>query len=154
LSREEDFKTGFFRAMAAHRVRADADAAGSLTAIHHEMVAEPTSPNLPFVGDVLFKEGVDFMTITGVADTPYAVPNFRLASTNFESGVPIMVWRSVGNSHTEFARESAIEAGSCSGSAPPRGARWCSATAARSSRRTSTATRSCGCARPQRSKST
>jgi isoquinoline 1-oxidoreductase beta subunit len=108
-SREEDFKTGFFRAMAAHRVRAGADAAGNLTAIHHEMVAEPTSPNLPFVGDVLFKDGVDFMTVTGVADGPYTFPNFRLASTNFESGVPIMVWRSVGNSHTEFARESAID---------------------------------------------
>lgn len=108
-SREEDFKTGFYRAMAAHRVRAGADADGHPTAIHHEMVAEPTSPNLPFVGDVLFKGGVDFMTVTGIADTPYAVPNFRLASTNFESGVPIMVWRSVGNSHTEFARESAID---------------------------------------------
>ena len=107
--REEDFKTGLYRAMAAHRVRAGADAAGHPTAIHHEMVAEPTSPNLPYVGDVLFKDGVDFMTVTGIADTPYAVPNFRLASTNFESGVPIMVWRSVGNSHTEFARESAID---------------------------------------------
>jgi isoquinoline 1-oxidoreductase beta subunit len=107
--REEDFKTGHYRAMAAHRVRAGVDAAGHLTAIHHEMVAEPTSPNLPFVGEVLFAGGVDFMTVTGIADTPYAVPNFRLASTNFESGVPIMVWRSVGNSHTEFARESAID---------------------------------------------
>src|SRR6185436_1183832 len=28
---------------------------------------------------------------------------------NFESRVPIMVWRSIGNSHTEFARESAID---------------------------------------------
>jgi isoquinoline 1-oxidoreductase beta subunit len=49
------------------------------------------------------------MTVSGVAYGPYAFPNFRVASTNFESGVPIMVWRSVGNSHTEFARESAID---------------------------------------------
>ncbi len=107
--REEDFKTGRYRAMAVHRVRAGADAAGRLTAIHHEMVAEPTSPNMPYVRDQLFTGGVDYMTVTGVADGPYAFPNFRLASTNFESGVPIMVWRSVGNSHTEFARESAID---------------------------------------------
>ena len=107
--REEDFKTGRYRAMAVHRVRAGADAAGQLTAVHHEMVAEPTSPNMPYVRDVLFTGGVDFMTVTGIADGPYAFPNFRLASTNFESGVPIMVWRSVGNSHTEFARESAID---------------------------------------------
>jgi isoquinoline 1-oxidoreductase beta subunit len=95
--------------MAAHRVRAGADAAGHLTAVHHEMVAEPTSVNMPYVRDALFTGGVDFMTVTGVPDGPYAFPNFRVASTNFESGVPIMVWRSVGNSHTEFARESAID---------------------------------------------
>jgi len=77
--------------------------------MHHELVAEPTSVNMPFVRDVLFTGGVDFMTVTGTADGPYAFPNFRVASTNFESGVPIMVWRSVGNSHTEFARESAID---------------------------------------------
>ena len=107
--REEDFKTGRYRAMAVHRVRAGADAAGHLTAIHHEMVAEPTSVNMPYVRDALFTGGVDFMTVTGIADGPYPCPNFRLSSTNFESGVPIMVWRSVGNSHTEFARESAID---------------------------------------------
>ncbi len=58
--REEDFKTGRYRAMAAHRVRAGADAAGRLTAMHHEMVAEPTSVNMPYVRDALFTGGVDF----------------------------------------------------------------------------------------------
>src|ERR1035437_8274997 len=107
--REEDFKTGRYRAMAVHRVRAGADAAGHLTAVHHEMVAEPTSPNMPYVRDALFTGGVDLMTVTGAADGPYGFKNFRLASTNFESGVPLMVWRSVGNCHTESARESAID---------------------------------------------
>jgi isoquinoline 1-oxidoreductase beta subunit len=35
--------------------------------------------------------------------------NFKLEASNVTTGVPIMVWRSVGNSHTEFARESAID---------------------------------------------
>jgi CO/xanthine dehydrogenase Mo-binding subunit len=65
--------------------------------------------NLPFVRDVMFTDGVDFFTTTGAIDPPYAVENFRLESTNFESRIPTMVWRSVGNSHTEFARESAID---------------------------------------------
>jgi isoquinoline 1-oxidoreductase beta subunit len=107
--REEDFKTGRYRAMAVHRVRAAAGANGRLTAFHQQIVAEPTSVNLPFVRDVMFTNGVDFFTTTGAADPPYAFENFRLESTNFESGVPTMVWRSVGNSHTEFARESAID---------------------------------------------
>jgi isoquinoline 1-oxidoreductase beta subunit len=73
------------------------------------VVAVSTSVNLPFVRDVMFTNGVDFFTTTGAADPPYAFENFQLESTNFQSGVPTMVWRSVGNSHTEFARESAID---------------------------------------------
>jgi isoquinoline 1-oxidoreductase beta subunit len=107
--REEDFKTGRYRAMAVHRVRAAADSDGRVAAFHQQIVAEPTSVNLPFVRDVMFTGGVDFFTTTGAADPPYAFENFKLESTNFESGVPTMVWRSVGNSHTEFARESAID---------------------------------------------
>jgi isoquinoline 1-oxidoreductase beta subunit len=108
-SREEDFKSGRYRPMVVHRVRAAADADSRLTAFHQQIVAAPTSVNLPFVGDVMFANGVDFFTTTGAVDHPYAFENFKLESTNFESGVPTMVWRSVGNSHTEFARESAID---------------------------------------------
>jgi isoquinoline 1-oxidoreductase subunit beta len=108
-TREEDFKSGRYRAMAVHRVRATADSDGRLAAFHQQIVAEPTSVNLPFVRDVMFTNGVDFFTTTGAADPPYALENFKLESTNFQSGVPTMVWRSVGNSHTEFARESAID---------------------------------------------
>jgi isoquinoline 1-oxidoreductase subunit beta len=107
--REEDFKSGRYRAMAVHRVRAAADSDGRLTAYHQQIVAQPTSVNLPFVRDVMFTGGVDFFTTTGAADPPYAFGNFLLEATNFESGVPTMVWRSVGNSHTEFARESALD---------------------------------------------
>jgi isoquinoline 1-oxidoreductase subunit beta len=107
--REEEFKVGRYRAMVVHRVRAGADAGGRLTAWHQQIVAAPTSVNLPFVRDVMFTNGVDFFTTTGAVDPPYAVENFRLESTNFESAISTMVWRSVGNSHTEFARESAID---------------------------------------------
>jgi isoquinoline 1-oxidoreductase beta subunit len=107
--REEEFKSGRYRAMAAHRVRAGADAQGRLTAFHQAIAAEPTSPNLPFVAEFLLKNGVDYMTSSGAVDGPYAMANFKLETTNVQTGVPIMVWRSVGNSHTEFARESAID---------------------------------------------
>ncbi len=107
--REEELKSGRYRAMAVHRVRAGADADGRLTAFWQQIAAQPTSPNLPFVADVLFTGGVDYMTASGAVDPPYALPNFKLETTNVQTGVPIMVWRSVGNSHTEFARESAID---------------------------------------------
>jgi isoquinoline 1-oxidoreductase beta subunit len=49
------------------------------------------------------------MTSSGAVDGPYAIASFKLETTNVQTGIPIMVWRSVGNSHTEFARESAID---------------------------------------------
>src|SRR4029077_17118477 len=49
--REEEFKSGRFRAMAAQRVGAGPDASGDLTAVHHAIAAQPTSTNLPFVRD-------------------------------------------------------------------------------------------------------
>ena len=107
--REEEFKAGRYRPMAVHRVRAGTDPNGELTAFHQEIVTEPTSVNLPYVRDIMFKDKVDFFTVTGAADHPYTFPNFRLQSTNFESKISTMVWRSVGNSHTEFARESALD---------------------------------------------
>jgi isoquinoline 1-oxidoreductase beta subunit len=107
--REEELKSGRYRAMAVHRVRAGADAGGQMTAFHQQIAAEPTSPNMPFAVDFLFKDGVDFMTTSGAVDGPYAMANFKLETSNVKTGVPIMVWRSVGNSHTEFARESAID---------------------------------------------
>jgi len=42
-------------------------------------------------------------------DPPYAIPNLRIRVANVAHGVPVMTWRSVGNSPTEFARESAID---------------------------------------------
>jgi isoquinoline 1-oxidoreductase beta subunit len=107
--REEEFKIGQFRAMAVHRVRAGTDDAGRVTAVHHHIAAQPTSVNLPFVRDVMFTNNVDFFSTTGVADHPYTYPGFTLESSNVATGVPTMTWRSVGNSHSEFARECALD---------------------------------------------
>src|SRR5258708_33655683 len=107
--REEEFKVGRYRAMAAHRVRAGADSDGRLIAWHQEIVAEPTSGDLPFFRDVLFTNNVDLLTTGGAVDPPYPIENFRLESTNFESRIPIMVWRSICNPPTGFARESGVD---------------------------------------------
>jgi isoquinoline 1-oxidoreductase beta subunit len=64
---------------------------------------------MPLAVDFLFKDGVDYMTTSGAVDGHYAMANFKLETTPMQTGVPIMVWRSVGNSHSEFARESAID---------------------------------------------
>ncbi|HEY2060540.1 MAG TPA: molybdopterin cofactor-binding domain-containing protein [Amycolatopsis sp.] len=107
--REEELKSGRYRAMAVHRVRAGTGADGRVSAFHQQIAAQPTSVNLPVVADFLFTDGVDYMTTSGAVNAPYAIDAFKLETTAVEAGVPIMVWRSVGNSHTEFARESALD---------------------------------------------
>lgn len=107
--REEELKAGRYRAMAVHRVRAGADADGRVSGFHQQIAAQPTSVNLPVVANFLFTDGVDYMTTSGAVNSPYAIADFKLETTVVESGVPIMVWRSVGNSHTEFARESVLD---------------------------------------------
>ncbi|MDB4890501.1 MAG: isoquinoline 1-oxidoreductase beta subunit [Gemmatimonadetes bacterium] len=107
--REEDFKSGRFRPMSAQRVRAGTDAQGAVTAFHHELAAKPTGSELPIVSNILVQNGVDFLTVTGAVDPPYAIPNMRVRVANVTHGVPVMTMRSVGNSPSEFARESAVD---------------------------------------------
>jgi isoquinoline 1-oxidoreductase beta subunit len=107
--RQEEFKSGRYRAMAVHRVRTGVDGDGLVKAFHQQFAAQPTGTNLPIVRDVIVNNGVDFRTVTGATDAPYDIPNLKVEVTNVETGVSTMTWRSVGNSHTEFARESALD---------------------------------------------
>jgi isoquinoline 1-oxidoreductase beta subunit len=107
--RQEEFKSGRYRTMAVHRVRAGTDAGGTLTAYHQQLAAQPTGVNLPVVRDVIVNNGVDYLTVTGATDPPYSFSNVKVEVSDVKSGVPVMTWRSVGNSHTEFARESALD---------------------------------------------
>src|SRR5260370_26119513 len=95
--------------MAVHRVRAAVNDQGHVTAVHQQIAAAHVSPNMPFVGDAMVKGGIDTLTTSGAGNHPYEFPNFKLEATNVETGIRTMIWRSVGNSHTEFARESAID---------------------------------------------
>jgi isoquinoline 1-oxidoreductase beta subunit len=107
--RQEEFKSGRYRTMAVHRVRAGTDAGGHVTAYHQQLAAQPTGVNLPIVRDVIVNNGVDYLTVTGATDPPYSFSNVKVEVSDVKSGVPVMTWRSVGNSHTEFARESALD---------------------------------------------
>ena len=57
----------------------------------------------------MFTNNVDFFTTTGIADHPYRSLHSGWTPPTSRPAVPTMVWRSVGNSHTEFARESALD---------------------------------------------
>jgi isoquinoline 1-oxidoreductase subunit beta len=56
-----------------------------------------------------FKDGVDLLNVEALADLPYAVPNLRVDYHLAPEGVPVLWWRSVGNSYTAFVKETLID---------------------------------------------
>ncbi|MFN3615450.1 MAG: xanthine dehydrogenase family protein molybdopterin-binding subunit, partial [Rubrimonas sp.] len=108
-SREDDLTGGWYRPMAAHRVRVGLDAAGNVVAWDHRIATKSIFKGTalePFV----VKDGVDHASVEGVADTPYAIPAMRVGLSDFQTPVPVLWWRAVGHTHTAFAVEAALDA--------------------------------------------
>jgi isoquinoline 1-oxidoreductase beta subunit len=58
---------------------------------------------------MMMKDGTDSTTTEGVSDMPYALPNMQVMLHTVDTGVPVLWWRSVGNSHTAFVMETMID---------------------------------------------
>jgi isoquinoline 1-oxidoreductase subunit beta len=59
----------------------------------------------------MVKDGVDATSVEGVTDSPYveAVPARLITVHSPRTQVPVLWWRSVGNTHTAFAMESIVD---------------------------------------------
>ena len=62
----------------------------------------------PFAA-MMIRNGVDQTTVEGASDTNYSIPNFHLSAHNPTVNVPVLWWRSVGNTHTAFVMETLID---------------------------------------------
>jgi isoquinoline 1-oxidoreductase beta subunit len=56
----------------------------------------------------MLKDGIDFTSVEGAANLPYAIPNMLVDLHTTQVGVPILWWRSVGSTHTAFSTEVMI----------------------------------------------
>jgi isoquinoline 1-oxidoreductase beta subunit len=117
-TREDDIKGGFYRPMYVHRVEAGLDAGGNIVAWNHTIVGQSITSGTPFE-QMMVKEGIDSTSVEGVVDTPYDLPNLNVTSHSPSPGVPVLWWRSVGNSHTAFVMETMVdEAAAAAGQDP------------------------------------
>jgi len=106
-TRDNDMRGGRYRPAYVHRLKAGLDAAGNLIAWDHHIVGQSiVAQNMPFM---MAKNGLDFMSLEGAGNLPYAIPNFRVGSTNTDVGVPVLWWRSVGSTHNAYATESFLD---------------------------------------------
>lgn len=107
-SREEDMTHDFYRPAAIARLRGVVNDGQAVV-----MDARLSTPGLL---DPLLRRWVgvsppvgDSTIIEGLADQPYAIPNYRMRGHAVDLGVPVGFWRSVGSSYNGFVHESFID---------------------------------------------
>ncbi len=107
-TREDDIRGGYYRPMHAHRVEIGIGADGTPAAWRHVIVGQSLVAGTPFAA-MMIKNGVDQTTVEGAADSNYNIPNFHLSAHNPTVNVPVLWWRSVGNTHNAFVMETLID---------------------------------------------
>jgi len=107
-SREDDITGGFYRPMAAHRVRIGLTADGTVMGWDHRLavksIVKGTVFEAPFAPN-----GIDPISVQGAADVPYAIPAFSVSLSDAASKVPVLWWRSEGHTHNAYAIEVAMD---------------------------------------------
>jgi len=109
-TREDDIRGGWYRPLAVHRLEAALDpVAGTPLAWRQRIVTSSILAGSPFTA--MIKDGIDPTCVEGASDSPYvtAIPNHRVELHAVDTGVPVLWWRSVGNSHTAFVVESFVD---------------------------------------------
>ena len=107
-TREDDMQGGYYRPMHVHQIEIGIGPDGMPAAWRHVIVGQSIVAGTPFAA-MLIKNGVDATAVEGVADTPYDIPNFHVSAHHPTVNVPVLWWRSVGNTHTAFVMETLID---------------------------------------------
>ncbi len=109
-TREDDIRGGYYRPVYLHRVKVGTDAEGMPMAWRHDVIGQSL-----FVNTVLEKDiapnGIDYSTLDGVNGSPYLAgcPDHSVVLHTTTNNIPVLAWRSVGNTHTAFVMETAID---------------------------------------------
>ena len=107
-TREDDFLGGYFRPMAAHRVRVGLNADGTIAGWDHRVATQSLFKGTAFEAFVVH-EGVDHTSVEGLANTIYPLGNMTVGLSDVASPIPVLWWRSVGNTHTAYAMEVVLD---------------------------------------------
>jgi isoquinoline 1-oxidoreductase beta subunit len=109
-TREDDVRGGYYRPAFMHRARIGVGDDGMPRAWEHVVVGQSILGGTPFES-MMVKNGIDATSVEGTSDSPYlkSVPDFRVGLHSPKTGIPVLWWRSVGNSHTAFVMESLID---------------------------------------------
>ena len=130
-TREDDLRHGYFREASLHRLHCALDADGEPLAWQHQLIAASLNGLVfPLTTSLFVPEWMPRPLVRGFNDTavklfdrfagsyaaregavgmPYALPNVQVDLAEWNPGVPIGIWRSVGHSYTCFVIESFVD---------------------------------------------
>jgi len=109
-TREDDMRAGYYRAAFLHQATIGVDADGWPLAWKHTIVGQSIMHQTSLFGPPN-KNTVDGTSVEGVQGSPYleAVPDHLVELHSPELPVPVLWWRSVGNTHTGFVMETLVD---------------------------------------------
>jgi isoquinoline 1-oxidoreductase beta subunit len=105
-TREEDIQNDLYRPGNATSIRGGIDPKGHLIAWSHRIAVQSIFARF---APQMVKNGIDPAAVDGLVDMDYEIPNLRVEYVRIENPVPIGFWRSVGNTHNAFTKESFID---------------------------------------------
>jgi isoquinoline 1-oxidoreductase beta subunit len=108
-TREDDIKGGYYRPAYVHKVKVGLNAGGMPVAWQHNIAGQSIVAGTPFAA--MIKEGIDETSVEGTKDSPYltSVPDHFIGLHTTKSPVPVLWFRSVGNTHTAYVMETMID---------------------------------------------
>ena len=107
-SREDDMHHDYYRPVTYMRLWGAVDARGNPIAYQQRVIQQSLMKKLNPNGLDQTK-GIDFISLDGAANLPYAIPNVRVEYTELNPGIPYGFWRSVGASVNGFVVEGFID---------------------------------------------
>ncbi len=115
--REEDMQCDSYRPGNSSRIVGALDEQGRLTAWSHKVAASPIIAEVMsrVFGDSLIFRVIDFFlrvdrpAVEGIENLQYEIPNVSVDYVQVDTPIPVIFWRSVGNSHNAFTVESFMD---------------------------------------------
>lgn len=108
-TREDDMQGGWYRPAFLHAIIGGVDTSGSPVSWRSRLVGQSIMSGTMFESIMMKGKQYDPVSVEGVDDLPYEIPNIAVESHQAQVGVPVQWWRSVGHSHTAFATECFID---------------------------------------------
>jgi isoquinoline 1-oxidoreductase beta subunit len=107
-TREDDIRGGYYRPVYMHRVHIGIDQKGWPVAWQHCIIGQSLFKDTP-LQDYIVVNGIDYACVTTGAPYTDSIPDILFEWIAVEYGVPVLPWRSVGNTHTAFVMETLID---------------------------------------------